>query len=228
MKRAIVFINGNLSNLSQAKKIIKKEDYLIAVDGGVKHFLKMGLIPNVIIGDFDSTPRSIQKKLTQICKEQKILFPTIIKYPRKKDKTDSELAIDYCLGKKFQEINICGILGDRIDHLMANIFLLIKTQAENKSIKIRFIEGNNEIYILDKQIIINGKIGDEVSIIPVSDKLEGVATEGLYYRLINDALFFGSTRGISNVMNKNSAKITAVRGTALITHLRKYNLGDNK
>ncbi|MEK7109769.1 MAG: thiamine diphosphokinase, partial [Patescibacteria group bacterium] len=156
MKRAIIFVNGNLSDLSQAKKIIKKGDCLVATDGGVKHILKLGLIPQIIIGDFDS-----------ISKEQACLFPTI-KYPTKKDKTDFELAIDFCLGKKFQEIIIFGILGDRIDHLLANIFLLAKVQSENQSIKIKIIEGKKEIFILNKKITINGKVGDEISIIPVS------------------------------------------------------------
>ncbi|PIQ72040.1 thiamine diphosphokinase, partial [Candidatus Roizmanbacteria bacterium CG11_big_fil_rev_8_21_14_0_20_37_16] len=131
MTRAIIFVNGNLSDLSQAKKIINKEDCLIAADGAVKHILKLKLIPKIIIGDLDSTPLSLQKEL-------KVQF---IKYPRKKDKTDFELAVDYCLENKFQEIIIFGVLGDRIDHLMANIFLLAKIQTENPTIKIKVIEG---------------------------------------------------------------------------------------
>ncbi|MEK7633494.1 MAG: thiamine diphosphokinase [Patescibacteria group bacterium] len=209
MKRAIVFVNGNLSDFSQAKNIIKKTDCLIASDGGVKHILKLGLIPNIVIGDFDSTPKNMRSA------------PTLITYPTEKDATDFELATDYCLEKKFQEIIIFGFLGDRIDHLLANIFLLTKIQTENKSIKIKIIEGKKEIFILNKEIVINGQIGDEVSIVPVSEKLEKVATDGLYYRLIDDTLLFGSTRGISNVMNKNTAKITVTDGVALITHLRK-------
>lgn len=225
MNRAIIFINGNLSDLSQAKKIIKKNDYLIAVDGGVKHILKLGLIPNIVIGDFDSTPKNILKN---IGRTQRSAPTKIIKYPRKKDKTDFELAIDYCLGKKFKEIIVFGLLGDRIDHLIANIFLLAKIQTENQSIKIKIIEGKKEIYILNKEIAINGKIGDEVSIIPVSEKLERVTTEGLYYRLIDDTLFFGSTRGVSNVMNKALAKVTVTIGVALIIHLSKQNLGEDE
>lgn len=221
MKRAIIFANGNLSDLSQAKNIITNEDCLIAVDGGVKHVLKLGLIPQVVIGDFDSTPLSIKKKFENLKVE-------LIKYPRKKDKTDFELAIDLCLNRKFQEIIIFGILGDRIDHLMTNIFLLAKTQIQNKLVKIKIIEGKKEIFILNKEITINGKIGDEVSIIPVSEKLKGVVTDGLEYQLKNEALFFGSTRGISNVMNKTSAKITVIDGIALITYLRKYNLNNYK
>ena len=218
MKRAVIFANGNLSDLSRAKNIITNEDYLIAADGGVKHVLKLGLVPQVVIGDFDSTPKNIFKKIGRTRRSA----PTkIIKYPTKKDKTDFELVIDFCLEKKFLEIIIFGILGNRIDHLLANIFLLTKIQTENKSIKIKIIEGNKEIFILNKEITINGKIGDEISIIPVSAKLEKVVTDGLEYQLNNEALFFGSTRGISNVLNKTAAKITVIDGIALITHLRK-------
>jgi len=207
MRRTIIFVNGNLSDLSQAKKIIKKTDFLIAVDGGASHFKKLKLIPNLVIGDMDS-----------ISREQRFLFPTI-KYPRKKDKTDFELAIDYCLKNKFQEIIIFGILGDRIDHMMANIFLIAKLQATSCKLQIKIIEGNKEIFVLNKEIIIKGKIGDEISIIPVSEKLEGITTEGLYYRLIDDTLEFGTTRGVSNVMKETSAKITASGGTGIVIYL---------
>ena len=217
MKRAIVFVNGNLSDLSQVKKIIAKEDYLIAVDGGVKYILKLGLTPQIIIGDFDSTPKNILKK---IGRTQRSAPTKIIKYPREKDKTDFELVIDYCLEKKLKEIIILGIFGDRIDHFVANILLLSKIQIENKSIKIKIVEGNKEMYILNKKIVINGHIGDELSIIPIN-KLEGVTTEGLSYRLIDYTLPFGTTRGISNVMNNNVAKITVRNGVALVVYLRK-------
>ena len=222
MRRAIIFVNGNLSNLSQVKKIITKEDCLIAADGGVKHILKLGLIPQIIIGDFDSTPLSIRKKLER----EKIKW---IKYPIKKDQTDFELAVDYCLGKKFREIIIFGILGDLIDHLIANIFLLAKIQTENKSVKIKIIEGNQELLILNNEIIIKGKIGDEISIIPMSE-LKGVTTIGLEYKLDNETIPFGTTRGISNVFNKTTAIIKIKSGTALITHnsLRKDYLPNNK
>lgn len=206
MKRAIIFSNGNLSDLSLAKKIIKKTDFLIAADGGTKHILELGLIPNVVIGDMDSIDAKLLGKYKSI------------KYPTKKDKTDFELAIDYCLKNKFEEIIIFGILGDRIDHMLANIFFITKTQTENQSIKIIIFDGNKEIFVVNKEITIHGKISDEISIIPVSEKLEGVNTEGLYYRLIDETLEFGTTRGISNVMVKKTVKITVSSGVAVIEH----------
>jgi thiamine pyrophosphokinase len=211
MKQAIIFIDGNLSNLSRVKKIITKKDCLIAVDGGVRHILKLDLIPHIIIGDLDSTLLSLQKKL----KNFQIKW---IKYPTNKDKTDFELAIDLVFKRKYQQIIIVGILGDRIDHLLANILLLAKVQTENKLVKIKIIEGNKEIFILNKEIVINGKIGDEVSIIPINKKLEGVVTEGLAYKLNDELLPFGSTKGVSNVMNKSVAKISVKKGVALIEH----------
>ncbi|MFA6081380.1 MAG: thiamine diphosphokinase [Patescibacteria group bacterium] len=218
MKRAIIFVNGNLSDLGQAKKIINKEDCLIAADGGVKRILELELTPHIVIGDFDSISNSLYKKLTKICKEQKSLFPTMIKYPRKKDKTDFELAIDYCLKNKFKKIIIFGILGDRIDHMMANIFLIAKIQTQNPKIQIKIIEGSKEIFILNKEIVILGKIGDEVSIIPISEKIKGIVTDGLEYQLKNDSLLFGSTRGVSNVMNKAKIKINVSEGIAVVEH----------
>lgn len=209
MNRAMIFVNGNLSDLSQAKKIITKEDYLIATDGGVKHIHELGLIPNIIIGDMDSIDPDLLKKYKSI------------KYPTKKNKTDFELAVDYCLENKFQEIIIFGILGDRIDHMIANILLLAKTQTENILIKIKIIEGKKEIYVLNKEITIKGKVGDEISIIPVTNKLEGVNDEGLYYRLIDDTLLFGTTKGISNIMTQTQIKISLKKGIALVIHLRK-------
>ena len=214
MKRTVVFVNGNLSDLRRAKEIITKNDYLICADGGVRHALKLGLIPQTVIGDFDSIPTPLYKKLMQKNIE-------LIKHPRKKNETDFELAIQLALKRKFTNIIIFGILGDRIDHLLANIFLIAKVQTENQSIKIKIIEGNKIVYVLNKKIIINGQIGDEVSIIPVSEKLENVSTEGLEYPLVHEDLFFGVTRGVSNVMINPSAKITVKKGVAVIEHNKK-------
>ena len=214
MKRAVIFVNGNLSNLDQAKKIIKKNDFLIATDGAVGHILKLGLTPKIIIGDLDSTSSSLRKKLENF----KVQF---IKYPRKKNKTDFELAIDYCLENKFEEIVIFGVLGDRIDHFIANILLITKTQTEKSTTKIKIIDGKKEIYVLNKNIEINGQLGDELSIIPISQKLEGIVTSGLEYKLNNETIPFGSTRGISNVFKKTSIKIEVKKGIALVIHLRK-------
>jgi len=211
MKRAVIFANGNMSNFVRIKKIISKNDYIIGVDGGSEHAIKEGFIPNVIIGDFDSISLSAQKKLSK----HKILR---IEYPQKKDKTDFELAIEFALKKKYKEIIICGLLGNRVDHFLANIFFLKRIYLQNQSLKVKIIEGNQEAVFTSGELELYGKAGDLVSLIPLDTTIKDIEFYGLEYKLKNESLFFGSTRGVSNVMIKKSAKIIIKRGTILVVY----------
>jgi thiamine pyrophosphokinase len=76
-----------------------------------------GLIPDVLIGDLDSTdtvgggpPPDSKTK--------------ILRHPRDKDETDLELALSYALERDPSSIVIVGALGGRIDHALSNIALL--------------------------------------------------------------------------------------------------------
>lgn len=210
-RRAIIFANGNLSDFCRAKDIINKQDFIICADGGTNHAFRLGFKPDVIIGDFDSLSLKNYRQLIK----QKV---ECIKYPLKKDKTDFELAVNLALKRRFKSILIFGLLGDRIDHFLANIIFLSRVQSENKLAKIIIIEGNKELYILNKKIHLKGKIGDEVSIIPISERLDGIKTYGLQYKLDNGSLVFGTTRGVSNVMLVSSVAISIIKGTALVIH----------
>jgi thiamine pyrophosphokinase len=211
MKRAIVFLNGNLSNVAQAKKIITKADYIIGVDGGTEYAVKSGFIPHIIIGDFDSLPQPFRKKLSKYSIKK-------IKYPQKKDKTDFELAVDFALEKKFRHMIIFGLLGNRIDHLLANMFFLKKVFTQNTSLKIEIIEGNHKAFFTDREITIKGSVGDIVSLIPFDDSIRDIKLYGLEYVLDGKLLVHGSTQGISNVMTKKVAKITIKKGVMLVIH----------
>src|SRR6201999_3131927 len=83
MKRAIIFLNGELSDPKAILPYIDEQTLLIGCDGGTKHILALGLQPSVIIGDFDSYSKSDSNEV------KKLQFPAV------KDHTDSELAIQY-------------------------------------------------------------------------------------------------------------------------------------
>src|SRR5690242_11093954 len=102
MKRAIIFLNGDLSNLSQAKSYINEADYIICADGGTRHALELNLKPNVIIGDFDSLSSELQKNLSGDYIEW-------VRYNTEKDQTDSELAIEFAIEKRFKTIILFGV-----------------------------------------------------------------------------------------------------------------------
>ena len=51
MKQCVIFCAAEFDSLLQP---IEKTDYVIAADGGVKHTQKLGILPDEILGDFDS------------------------------------------------------------------------------------------------------------------------------------------------------------------------------
>ena len=195
-QRAVIFINGDLSNLSGLK--LAKNDLLIGVDGGAKRLAK----PDLIIGDLDS--------LQQVPEN----IP-VIKYPQDKDFTDTELALKYCQKQKIKAVIIVGFLGRRLDHMMANIMNLVKYD-----LKITIIEGNQELFLVKDRVQITGKQGDLISLIPLLGDCRGVNTFGLKWRLQGENLKVGESRGVSNVMLGKKAKVSLKQGCLLVVKVK--------
>ena len=103
---------------------------IIAVDGGMKYLDKMGVVPNLCIGDFDSlgyVPKEDKNASIQLTKDvesnqQKKM--RVMQYPVNKDKTDLELAIDEAIAEKPQLLIIYGALGQRLDQTISTIQML--------------------------------------------------------------------------------------------------------
>src|ERR1700733_5611288 len=109
--QALVVTNGDLSDFTQVNKLRKKCDILIASDGASLHLHNLQIIPDVVIGDFDSSPFP-RHRITQT---------KYIKFPRDKDFTDTELALDYAKSLGYKNIILTGLNGTRVDHVLANI-----------------------------------------------------------------------------------------------------------
>ncbi|MCT4606398.1 MAG: thiamine diphosphokinase [Marinisporobacter sp.] len=210
MKCAII-ANGNIKYYEEINPLIQKCDYIICADGGARHLLKMDIVPHMIVGDLDSIDEE-----TKIYFEKKdIVF---CKFPRKKDYTDMELAIEYALKKGANEIIFLGAIGSRMDHTIANITLL--KPLEEKGIKGKIIDEHNEIMITGGELEIEGQIGDTVSIIPLSEKVEGITLKGFEYPLKNATVLMGSSIGISNRLMDKKAKIIIKKGKVLVIKAR--------
>lgn len=215
MKKAILFCNGDLTDLSQIRSHISKGDYIICADGGTSHALSLDLIPHMIIGDCDSLKSSIKKQLLKHNIEW-------IVYPKDKDKSDSELALDLALKRGFKKIIICGILGTRIDHLLTNFFLLAKYLSSGVSLSM--IEGRQELIVIKNKTTINCQKGDLFSLIPLQNDCLGLSTQGLKFSLDNEPLQFGSSRGVSNVATTSRVEIKLKKGLLIVIWSKKsYN-----
>ncbi len=201
-----IFLNGDFYMDKSPFQFPSAGGFNIAVDGGIRHLRESNLIPDILIGDLDS----VSEQDLAWCKNLQI---EIHQYPKEKDQTDFELALDYALKKNGDKIIVFGALGGRIDHTLANIGLLGNPDYADRDIRI--FSNNEDIYFLHSPTTIKGNIGDIISLIPWGGPVLGVTTIGLQYPLSDEDLLPDRSRGISNVMSSNEAIIQFKKGNLL-------------
>jgi thiamine pyrophosphokinase len=138
----------------------------------------------------------------------------IIKYSASKDFTDTELALDYALDLNPDAIFIWGALGGRVDHTLANVFLLCKGQE--KGINTYLIDEYGEAFVLDKKAVFINEAGKTVSLLALSPRVTGITLKGFLYSLEKSTLKMGETRGVSNIINEARASISVRSGKLLV------------
>lgn len=212
--QVVIALNGKLKGtIKEYTAILNKENTLfIAADGGVLLFEQLGITPDVLIGDFDSI------------KENQLIFyrnkdVKIVKYPVKKDETDGELAIKYCLENGFDNIVIIGAQGGRLDQQLANILLMEYGQYHDLNVKIK--EPGLEMGLILSEKTFDSCNGDYLSLIPLSKQVSGVSLKGCKYPLYNEELYRYKSRGISNMIIENTAKVILNEG--ILVYLKHSN-----
>ena len=210
--RAVIIANGPLPKPPLDEHLVGDDDLVVCVNGGVENALALGLMPQVVIGDMDSMHMPLREWL----QEEGCRF---IQYPSRKDETDSELAVRYALSQGATELIMLGTLGGRIDHTLANVMLLASPELEG--VKVRLVEGNQEVLLIRDEVVIEGQPGDTLSLLPLSGDVVGIYTEGLEYPLRDGTLRFGAARGVSNVFAAPQARVRVGRGLLLAVHHRR-------
>ena len=186
----------------------------IAADGGIRFFRRNKLRPDIMIGDFDSSPKLSKKYLESM---------EVIKYPVHKDKTDSQLAVELALERGATGIEICGALSaDEIDHSLGNIFLLDIIgkfrKKHRQDIPAIIKDSKKDILLLENESIkLSGKPGDAISIIPLIDNCR-VNFKGLLYPPPSGKLVFGDSLTLRNQFLGKTARITAKGKILLIVY----------
>lgn len=214
MKRAVVVCNGDSPSAEFTHKIIRSTDFIICANGGSKIALKLGIIPHVAIGDLDSLSKKYVKELNT-------LKVKLIKHPKDKDQTDSELAIEFIKKKGIKSLVVFGIFGDRIDHFLGTLTYLSNQLKYFNDITI--FSPKQAIFFTKNLISIEGKTNDMISLIPIKSDVKVDFTRGLRWELRNEILEYGKTRGVSNVFEDKKVEIKISSGTLMIVKsIRKY------
>lgn len=209
----LILTNGEYGNYAFCEEDQQKVtyDFIICADRGMGHAIKLGIKPDLIVGDFDS---GSQEDLAYY-KSQGI--PVEVFSPMK-DETDTELAIKRAVEKGASRITVYGGIGSRLDHSLANVHLLYYLLKQG--IEGRLMNPNNTVYLVDKKIILEGEKGDLVSLIPFTAEAKGITTQNLGYPLKDENLAMGISRGISNYMTTNQATLTIQEGMLIVIKAR--------
>lgn len=205
--RAAIIAGGRTAATKATRAHLSGADLLICADGGLRTARRLGLRPDVAIGDFDSSTAS----LLAWARRQ---GARIIPHPAQKDKTDTELALDYAAARGVRDVDLFGALGGRLDHQLANVGLLLAAKA--KGLRMRIVDGRTAAFLAVGRTAIPGTAGDLVSLLPLSRTVSGATTHGLKYPLRGATLREGSTLGVSNEVISRAAAVTVRRGDLLI------------
>ena len=206
MKTCVIFCAAEFDRLL---KPIEKDDVIIAADGGFQHAEKLGLTPNVILGDFDSLGYA---------PEGSNVFPV------EKDDTDTMLALRQGLKMGCDRFLLYGSLdGPRLDHTVAN-FQALQFLADHGAYG----------YLIGKDYLVtvlkDGGLGFQqtaegiVSLFCSGPDARGVTLKNLYYPLEDGRLTAGFPLGVSNRFTGKSAEIYVKSGSLLILWDRKNGL----
>jgi thiamine pyrophosphokinase len=211
VQRALIFANGTLDDDQAVARLLHPGDLLVAADGGARHLARLGLCPNLLVGDLDSLSTAEVDALAQAGVE-------ILRYSVDKDETDLELAIQAALDRGCTELVIVAALGARVDQTLGNIFLLGLPAL--RDVQVRLDDGRDELFLISERGSIHGRAGDVVSLLPLGGPARGIYTQGLRYPLNGETLYPERTRGISNVLMDEHAQVELSEGLLICVHTR--------
>ena len=97
---------------------IDRDSFIICADGGTEYALSEGIIPDLVIGDFDSYKGVLPEDIPRIV------------LPEEKDDTDTHYCVKYAMEQGYSDITVYGGLGGRFDHSVSNLQTL-RYAAEN-------------------------------------------------------------------------------------------------
>ncbi|MFX0549116.1 thiamine diphosphokinase [Hathewaya histolytica] len=205
--RSIIISGGKAPSLQLLKNYLKEEHFIIASDSGAEATLKYNLTPNMIVGDLDSISEdTYMYYLNKGCK--------FVRYSPEKDFTDTELAIEEAINIGSDEIILFGCTGTRLDHVLANLGLLV--DYYERGININLIDDNNEVFVIQKPIKISGVKGKIFSLQAFRENVNKLTIKNAKYELLNHNLKAGSPLTVSNEFLDGEAYIGFESGTLLV------------
>lgn len=204
--RAIIVGGGIPPSRNLIEKYMINNSYIIAADSGADILSEYGITPNFLLGDFDSISKDVYERF--------LSNTSIVRFPKEKDYTDAQAAFNKAVDLGAEEIIFLGCTGKRIDHFMANICIL--NEALEMGIKAYIVDEENEIFLIDESIVLEGNPGQIFSIFSYAEDTENLTLSGVKYELNNYYLTKTDNLTVSNEFLQKEANIQFSKGKLMI------------
>lgn len=206
---AILICGGTLSaGFLREVREQYKEAVVFAVDGGLAVAEAAGILPDYLVGDFDTAEESLVARYEEHC--------ITIRHKPEKDATDTELAVDEALERGAEQIILLGATGSRMDHTMANIHMLYRVLQQGKQAWI--LNENNRISLHKRSFELKRDelFGNYISFLPFFGEVTGMTLNGFRYPLSGKTLTAGISLGISNEGREETMEVSFLSGYVLM------------
>ena len=200
MKRCFIFAAGTYYGLRERPQ---SGDLVLAADAGYEVCRREGIVPDLVLGDFDSM-------------EQPMDFKNVLRVPVEKDDTDTMLAVKTALENDCEEIYIYGGTGGkRLDHTLANLQTLLYLRRRGAR---GYLYDNDFVWtaIENESLTIRREVEwGLLSLFSLEGEVEGITLRGVQYPLEDGRLTAEFPLGVSNHILEEEAHISVRRGALL-------------
>lgn len=202
MKRCVIVGGASIKDYKRIQGQLKDDDFFVFCDSGLRHMELLGVSPSLIVGDFDSHARPDTKAET-------------IVLPSEKDDTDTVFAVKEALNRGFSEFLIIGAIGERLDHTLGNVSILLMLESCGKKAKI--VDDYSEMEIVSSDPAFIDGSSSYFSLITLSEKAVGVTIENAKYPLSDAVITHEYQYGVSNeVLPGKTARVSVKEGKVLL------------
>ncbi|OHD76185.1 MAG: thiamine diphosphokinase [Spirochaetes bacterium RBG_16_67_19] len=198
----LLLLGGEGPRRAQLEEVLRAASLVIAADSGFDLALRLGLLPDLLVGDLDSVAPG--PELSAFPQER------IRRYPPDKDLTDAELGLGLFAERGIARVVLAGGGGGRLDHLLAVAGLF-----QRESPPLAWYTALERIERVDGEAELSGCLGRRVSFFPLGQAAGGLSSEGLKWPL--DGLEWARGQGgISNLVTSDPARVRVRRGSLLM------------
>jgi thiamine pyrophosphokinase len=187
-----------------------KADRWIGVDRGAYHLIEHGIIPDAIVGDFDSVTEEEYARISETVVH-------VEKFQAEKDETDTDLALERALEFQPHTVLLTGVTGGRLDHHEAALRSLYRIQLAYPAIHFKIINKQNELeFLLPGRHQLERTEHQYLSFFAYGESIQEVTLRGVKYETTKQMIEQGTSRFTSNEIIQDDAYIAFTSGICLM------------